>query len=644
MIVKMKFLRITGPADQIDRVVDQYISKYEIHWENALSELKTVRDLRPFMDTNPYKEPLSKVTDYMSYLKEGSDKVPIPLSAKEAATQLRQLEEALAPLFAKKDSLEQEYDKTKDTRLKFRPYKGLEFNVSDILHLTYIKYRFGRIQREYYEKFEKYVNSTLDTIFYPSSSSKEYVWGVYFVPATQADRIDAIYASLHFERYFIPDGLSGTPDGICQKLVNKEGYLEKELDKISHQIETFIQEKEDIVRALHITYLKLSNIFDVRKMAACTKEGHDLYFILCGWMPEKSANAFQRDILKEPDIYCIVEDDPSHIFSGPPTKLHNPRLFKPFEMLIRMYGLPAYDELDPTIFVAITYSFIFGWMFGDVGQGLVLVALGLFLFLKKKLNLGAIMASAGVFSTFFGFMFGSVFGFEDVLDAVWLRPLTDTSTLPVIGKLNSVLVYSIVFGIFLIITTIIFNIYNGIRSKSWESAFLGPNGIAGLFFYGTLIICLFLIITGHAVPGGILLGFLLGLPVIAIAFREPISNWIEKKKGENHTGPVMFFVQTFFEMFEVLLSYFSNTLSFVRIGAFAISHAAMMEVVMMLAGAENGSPSLIVVVLGNLFVCLLEGLIVAIQVLRLEYYEFFSRFYKGTGRAFHPFSNTAEHK
>ena len=87
----------------------------------------------------------------------------------------------------------------------------------------------------------------------------------------------------------------------------------------------------------------------------------------------------------------------------------------------------------------------------------------------------------------------------------------------------------------------------------------------------------------------------------------------------------------------ITLSYFSNTLSFVRIGAFAVSHAAMMEVVLMLAGAENGSPNWIVIILGNLFVCAMEGLIVGIQVLRLEYYEMFSRFYKGSGRKFEPF-------
>lgn len=99
----------------------------------------------------------------------------------------------------------------------------------------------------------------------------------------------------------------------------------------------------------------------------------------------------------------------------------------------------------------------------------------------------------------------------------------------------------------------------------------------------------------------------------------------------------MYITQTFFELFELLLSYFSNTLSFVRVGAFAVSHAAMMEVVLMLAGADDGNANILVLILGNIFVCGMEGLIVGIQVLRLEFYEMFSRFYRGTGHAFKPF-------
>ena len=133
-----------------------------------------------------------------------------------------------------------------------------------------------------------------------------------------------------------------------------------------------------------------------------------------------------------------------------------------------------------------------------------------------------------------------------------------------------------------------------------------------------------------------------GVPLLLMFLKEPLTNLVEKKSKILPEQKGMFFVQSFFELFEVLLSYLSNTLSFLRIGAFAVSHAAMMEVVLMLAGATNGgSPNWIVVVLGNIFVCAMEGLILGIQVLRLEYYEIFSRFYAGNGREFKPFMKAA---
>ena len=134
------------------------------------------------------------------------------------------------------------------------------------------------------------------------------------------------------------------------------------------------------------------------------------------------------------------------------------------------------------------------------------------------------------------------------------------------------------------------------------------------------------------------MGIMFGVPLLLIFLREPLTRMIEKRADKMETGPGMYIVQGFFEMFETLLSYFSNTISFIRIGAFAVSHAAIMEVVLQLAGAESGNPNWFGVIFGNLFVCGFEGLIVGIQVLRLEYYEMFSRFYKGSGRAFDPYT------
>ena len=236
-------------------------------------------------------------------------------------------------------------------------------------------------------------------------------------------------------------------------------------------------------------------------------------------------------------------------------------------------------------------------------------------------------------------MFGSVFGFEDIIQAHWLRPMEAMTNLPFIGQLNTVFIVAIAFGMGLNILSMIFHIINAIRAHDTENIWFSTNGIAGLVFYGFIVFTIVLFMTGHQVPGNILMVIFLGIPVLVFVFKEPLTNLAERNHKKLETGKGMFLVQGFFELFETLLSYFSNTLSFVRIGAFAVSHAAIMEVVLMLSGAQEGSPNWVVVVIGNLVVCALEGLIVGIQVLRLEYYEMFSRFYKGSGREFKPFNN-----
>ena len=354
-------------------------------------------------------------------------------------------------------------------------------------------------------------------------------------------------------------------------------------------------------------------------------------------MSEKDALSFQEDIKHDERIFCLIGNDGNDVSKQPPTKLKNPKLFKPFEMYVKMYGLPAYGEMDPTWFVAITYSFIFGAMFGDVGQGLLLFIGGFLLYKFKNITLAGIISCAGFFSTIFGFLFGSIFGFEDVIPALWLRPMNAMMTVPFVGKLNTVFIIAIGFGMGIILICMIFNIINSWRAGDIEKTWFDTNSVAGLVFYGSAVLSISLIVSGKKLPGTIVLCVMFLVPLLVIFFKEPLTNLVKKKAEVMPKQKGMFFVQGFFEMFEILLSYFSNTLSFVRIGAFAVSHAAMMEVVLMLAGAESGNPNIIVIILGNLFVCGMEGLIVGIQVLRLEYYEIFSRFYKGTGRKFEPF-------
>ena len=638
MIVKMKFLSITGPKDDIERMAGQYLSRYEFQLENALTELKTVRDLRAYTDKNPYEEIIRQAKEYLPAELKTEKEYP-DMTPEKAQSILEEAEGHLTELRGQRAELSEEREKTVKSLENIEPFLGLKFEVHRLLGFRYVKYRFGRISNEYFDKFERYVYDTLDTIFYKCSSDEEYVWGVYFVPASMADQIDAVYASMHFEHIFLPDEYDGTPSQARQALEERIADLDRQLEELDQRIASVTAEHTDELAGAMQFLEKRSASFDIRKFAALTKEKDNVFYILCGWMPEKQADAFQKEIEDDEKTFVVVEDDHDNIFSTPPTKLKNPKVFRPFEMYVKMYGLPAYNELDPTMFVALTYAFIFGAMFGDVGQGLVLLLGGLFLYKKKGMDLAAIIASAGVFSTFFGFMYGSFFGFEDTLiKHIWLKPKEAMMTLPVIGQMNTVFVVAIVFGMFLILTAMILHIIVCVRNHDAEGTWFDTNGVAGFLFYGFLVASLILVMSGHTLPGAAILVIILGLPLLAMAFKEPMGAWLEKKKAKFDDGVPMYLVQTFFEMFEVLLSFFSNTLSFVRIGAFAVSHAAMMEVVLMLAGfTEGGSGNWLIIVLGNAFVCAMEGLIVGIQVLRLEYYELFSRFYKGTGHAFHPY-------
>lgn len=642
MIEKMKFLSITGPKADIDRMTETYLSKYEIHLENALSELTEVANLSPFLEINPYKEALSTIDSFYEQLEDPSQISPEPMDIEKAIKTVRAVQDGFRRLEEEKSRLQSEHAEILDPLKIIRPFKNLNFDVSEILNFKYIHYRFGRIEKQYLQKFEKYIYDNLDTLFIKCGEDEMYVYGVYFVPEHQAHKVHAVYSSMHFERIFIPNEYHGTAAEAFEKLDTRHREIHKALDANKEASRKFLQDNSTKIVSAKAALDACSSSFDIRKLAACTPGDTNTFYILCGWMTEKDALAFQKDIQNDEKIFCLMEDQKAPATQKPPTKLRNPKLFKPFEMYVKMYGLPAYNEMDPTWFVAITYSFIFGAMFGDVGQGLVLFLGGLFLYKTKKMDLAGIISCAGVFSVFFGFMYGSFFGFEDVLKAIWLKPMNQMMDVPLVGRLNAVFVIAIGFGMFIILICMVFNIINSIRRGDTEKTWFDSNAVAGLVFYGSIVLTIGLFISGKKLPAAAILVIMFGVPLLLMFLKEPLTNLVEKKSKILPEQKGMFFVQSFFELFEVLLSYLSNTLSFLRIGAFAVSHAAMMEVVLMLAGATNGgSPNWIVVVLGNIFVCAMEGLIVGIQVLRLEYYEIFSRFYAGNGREFKPFMKAA---
>lgn len=644
MVEQMKFLSITGPKDDIDRVIENYIMKYDIQLENALVELKNVKGLQTFTETTPYKDSFATASELKKQYGDLDISTSEYMDIKEAAGLVERMAREIRKQKQAIDKLDKKIEIAEDRLTQIEQFIGINYDLSSILHFNFIKYRFGRFTKDYYKKFMEYIHDDIDSIFYTCREVGDYVWGVYFVPVTLSDRIDSIYSSMHFERFFLSDDYEGTPQ-------DASDFLRDDIEKFTlarNRIKRYIRDvldknKADFIRAFSTLKRYIEN-FDIRKMAALTKHDsknpHVLFYILCGWMSAKDANALRSLIEKDKDTFCFVEEKHSNLFSIAPTKLNNFVLFKPFELFIEMYGLPSHNEIDPTPIVSVFYALLFGFMFGDLGQGAVLCILGLIISKWKKSRLASIVSVCGISSMIFGCLFGSLFGFEDIIPALWLRPGKAMSDIPLVGSLNTVFIVAIGIGCAVILFSMVLNIINRVKSNEYGEALFDTNGVAGIVFYASAVSVVLLFLTKQIVLAFGILIIMFVIPLLLIFFKEPLTHLIEKKAKIFPDEKGMFFVQGFFELFEVLLSYFSNTLSFVRVGAFAISHAAMMEVVLLLSGATGDSSSInwIGIILGNIFVCTMEGLIVGIQVLRLEYYELFSRFYKGLGRAFMPYN------
>lgn len=627
MVEKMKLLHITGPKEDIDRVMKQYISRYEIHFENAMTSLGNLSNICPFVETNLYKESWQEGQKLKSYLKDQTASASGTCTIQEADEIIRRTSALIAEKLERQKELEAENQKVKNRMAEIAPFIGLDFEIGKLREFHFIDYRFGRITLENYHKLQEYIYKNPYTLFYECNSDQEYVWAVYFAPHVHMGEQEAVYASFHFEDIPVPDDFEGTPGEAFAQAAQKLEQNMAERDRLEEEIRQIIRQGERELLPACETMDSYCENFEIRKYAACTKEedGEECY-ILYGWMAWKDALRLEQEMERDPRIRLVEEDVDDHLSAVPPTRLKNPKLLKPFEMFVEMYGLPAYNEMDPTAFIALTYTLMFGIMFGDVGQGLVLALGGFLLYRCRGVRLAGIIAFAGVWSAFFGLMYGSVFGFEELIPAVWMKPMDNIMT---------VLMMAIGFGALLILIAMALNIVNSIRTKEYGRLLFDQSGVAGIICYGTVGICALLILAGHGLPATIIIGLAVGVPMVAILLKEPLSHFVEKKKPVLPEGSkVMFLIEALVECFDVVLSYATNTISFVRVGAFALSHAGMMGVVMTLAGLEKGSPNWLIIILGNILVAGLEGLVVGIQVLRLEYYEMFSRFYKGTGKPF----------
>ena len=338
---------------------------------------------------------------------------------------------------------------------------------------------------------------------------------------------------------------------------------------------------------------------------------------VAGWVPHDQMSVLQERLKERlSGRYSFETREPvSEEWCRVPSLTRYPRWLAPFVSLVRNYGVPRYGELDPTWLFAITFVLMFGMMFGDVGHGLVIAAGGLAL--RRKLHGFAPFAvAAGLASAVFGVLYGSVFGYESLIHPVWASPLGDPERL---------LELALYWGVGFIGVATALTVRNRLVDRRWGPALLDGTGLAGLILYAGLLYTAFTAAGGGELEWQQAAAVLVPLAAV-LGYR-----WREAPGGMGERVLV-----TTMEGFETLMGYITNTLSFLRVAAFSLNHVALAVAVFTLAGMMGPTGHWITVVLGNVFILVLEGAIVAIQALRLEYYEGFARFFQGDGHPFRP--------
>ena len=483
-----------------------------------------------------------------------------------------------------------------------------------------MRFRFGKISKDNYEQLISELDHT-DAVIVELDRDENEVWIIYFTPDEISEKVDSYFKVMKFERVWLPKEIAGKPSEVLDKV---EKYIENSKKEIESLKQKLILTREENGRELLNNLLQLEMLEKINKVKKYMAHDDKGSFYIVGWIPTRNLKEILLKLEKDNVEYVVKNHD--EVASTPPTKLKNNRLIRPFESIVNMYGIPNYTEMDPTWFVALTAFIMFGFMFGDIGHGLVVTIVGLIL-AKRKSSLGPVLTAGGISSIIFGFLYGSIFGKEDIIKGILLSPM---------DNITNMLIAGIATGAVLIIIAMIFNIKNGIKNKDTGKIFFDKNGLAGLIFYTTILV----LIVGFLLKGKMIISLaistiLILIPLILILFKEKLENLIKKDKN-NVKVPI---VEKIFELIEMLLSMASNTISFVRLAAFAINHVGLCMAVYILADMFSGAGSIAVAIIGNIIVIALEGLIVAIQVLRLEYYELFSRFYTGDGKEYIPIEN-----
>lgn len=415
-------------------------------------------------------------------------------------------------------------------------------------------------------------------------------------PPAELEAIAMHAGTLHGRRLAVPDWLGADVDENLRALDARLAAIDRDAQALRETLQG-LHRAHDLHRCLG----DAGRLQWVIRNVHALEEG-DLFCWITGWSSDRDGVRLAR-ALEHSGARALLHFPRPPAAAKAPMLLDNPWWARPFEIFGRALGVPSASEADPSPLLAVAVPLMFGYMFGDVGQGLVLALAGAWL--RRRFVVARLLMIGGVAAAVFGALFGSVFGLHALVPALWLNPLDDPLR---------VLVVPILAGAVLLALGLVLA---GVQAF-WRGE------LAGWLASEAATIVVYLgVLSSFAHPGG-------AWAAIAGAAWYCAGRAIVARRA----GALL---PAAGELVERTLQILINTLSFARVGAFALAHAGLSSAIVALVDAADAVPArALVLVGGNALVIALEAMVVSIQTTRLVLFEFFTRFMAAEGRAFRP--------
>ncbi|MCX7828497.1 MAG: hypothetical protein N2315_04720 [Thermanaerothrix sp.] len=632
-VTRMLALTIIGPGDEMEAVAREMVLCGGFH-PMPLDYLISDRAIRSKITSRP-ENPYDQLLMDLSALWTASGEPlpePFPVMVDKSmcleviSREVQKVTQVVRVWKERLYALEERLDHLEASLILSSAVKEAGHSGKDLSYTSFSRFFFGRASTENFKRLEDAVEES-PVIVRPVKVTDSNTWCLVFTFPGYETNVRKLLDSIYFKEYpVIPSDMEGS-----------EEDLKDQIEKTRRAVEVLkgasrrrLEKDRKLYEELYSRVYTMQRIYEL-----CSNRGEvSGLFVLSGWIPEDTFEQVKGRIMAlAPRSHMIVDDVSRRVDAiWVPTLLRNSRLVRAFQDIVGLYSTPSYGEIDPSFAVAVTFCLFFGFMFGDVGHGLMLMAGAWFLKQKKVMrqSMATVLYYAGSSSILFGFLYGSFFGIEGLLPSLWLSPMRDMERL---------IATAVTVGVAMVSIGMVFNMVTQYRKGNFGRLLFDGGGLAGLMFYWGAAVVLYSSFKGLPLPvPSWAISALLGTLVLCMVFRDTLARVILRSPQEGHQEP---FYMKAFEALHGMMSFLSNTASFVRLAAFALNHVGLSLAVMMLSDMVKDLPGGLffraaILIAGNLVIVGLEGLIVFIQTLRLEYYEFFSKFYRGGGRSFRP--------